>query len=103
MKSNDTTSLFPSGIALDLFIDTSQTDDTFWNQTSEMIKNLTIEEVSEATVKPWVTLMHELWPTHSRASLQIEAIKMLSSTKETAFLLSNYEKYIGFINRLLPN
>ncbi len=63
-----------------------------------MIKNLTIGEVSEATMKPWITLMRELWPDHTRASLVSEAKIIIDSKKETAFLLSNDDKWIGFIN-----
>ncbi len=63
-----------------------------------MTKNLTIGEVSEETIKPWVTLMHELWSHHDRDSLQTEARKILASKKETSFLLSIDEKFLGFVN-----
>ncbi len=63
-----------------------------------MTKNLTIAEVCELSLKAWVKLMHELWPDHQVTSLEIEAHKILKSKKETAFLLSIDEKFVGFIN-----
>lgn len=63
-----------------------------------MIKNLTIAEVSDLSLNPWVKLMHELWPKHDIISLQLEAQKILKSKKETAFLLSIDEKFVGFVN-----
>ncbi len=57
-----------------------------------------IEKINKHNFNEWLSMALALWPDNEKNELKDEFQKMLSSTKEQAFIYKLDNEYIGFIN-----
>lgn len=57
-----------------------------------------IEEINKDNFNEWLSMALALWPDNGKNELKDEFQKILSSTKEQAFIYKLDNEYIGFIN-----
>lgn len=57
-----------------------------------------IEKINKDNFNEWLSMALSLWPDNGKNELKDEFHKMLSSTKEQAFIYKLDNEYIGFIN-----